>query len=178
MATNVFGAFGSPQGSASSFSSLPSPAWPTSGFGMFGQQNTTPVQPATPPPTLSFNQPQQQPQQQDKGQIIQCLTESKNVQLAILNELKQMNERMVAKPAQPVPPTQSNTVHMGVFCNRCMKNNITGVRYKCMFCKDFDMCDQCEQQQGSHDPSHFMIKIKDSTAFNNVMSQKPAFFSV
>ena len=174
---NVFAGFGSTPSSVSQHT-----GWPPSAFGVFGQPSVPPItQPTTAPsPVLSFNQSSQQSQptqgQQDKGQIIQCLTESKNVQLAILNELKQISEKMI-KSQQQVQAIQQSK-HMGVFCNRCMKNDIIGVRYKCLFCKDFDMCEQCEQEEGSHNPSHYLIKIKDTNTFNSIMAQKPAFFSL
>ena len=117
----------------------------------------------------------------DKGQIVACLTESKNVQLAILQELKTMNERL--KPTATPTPTPigfmaTPATHTSVFCNCCNKQNITGARYKCLFCKDFDMCEECEARTfTTHDPSHFFIKIKDSNAFNNKMASKPPLFN-
>lgn len=190
---NIFSGFGGQQPTMPSFgnssttnASLPAPAWPSSGFGVFNQQTTTPSLSFTQQPVPNTQPAQQQQttatqqqQGQERGQIIQCLSESKNVQLAILNELKLMNDKLIKQTPPPSPPPMSpNTVHTGVFCNRCSRNNITGARYKCLFCKDFDMCEQCEQQVGSHDPSHFMIKIKDTNTFNAIMAQKPAFFSV
>ena len=141
---------------------------------IFGNSTwNTPQQQLPPPPPPATNG--------DKGQIVACLTESKNVQLAILQELKTLNERM--KPTAMPPPTPigfmaTPTTHMGVFCNCCNKQNITGARYKCLFCKDFDMCEECEARTfTTHDPSHFFVKIKDTNAFNNKMASKPPLFN-
>lgn len=109
----------------------------------FGQSQTTSAPPAT------AGDPA-------KGQMLACLTESKNIQAAILQEIKLWTSRF----------SNSGVVHSGVSCNVCNKCNITGNRYKCFFCKDFDMCEECEAKPGGHDPSHVFLKIKDTVSFN------------
>lgn len=39
--------------------------------------------------------------------------------------------------------------HDGVSCDNCMKSNFTGIRYKCLICYDFDLCENC--RRGSYD---------------------------
>jgi hypothetical protein len=51
------------------------------------------------------------------------------------------------------------TVHEGIYCNKCGKNNIEGVRYKCAQCANFNLCENCEENY-IHDIKHIMIKIK------------------
>ena len=47
--------------------------------------------------------------------------------------------------------------HIGVFCSKC-KENVIGIRYKCFICKDFDLCEKCEDIiKDEH--GHPMIKI-------------------
>lgn len=156
--TNTFGGFGS------------------AGTPIFGGSTTQPAGTVTPATTGG-----------DKTHIITCLTESKNVQMAILQELKTMNERMnkgVGNTPVPAPPIGvfniggGTTTHTAVFCNVCNKNNITGARYKCLFCKDFDMCEDCEAKGcgHGHEPMHVFIKIRDTMAFNAKMATKPALF--
>jgi hypothetical protein len=136
----------------------------TTAFNGFGQ---------TWPTTPAVVQPPAAPAA-DKGQIIVCLTESKNMQAAILEELRSMNAKLTAQIA-PMAPKQ---IHHSVFCNVCNKNNITGARYKCLFCKDFDMCEECEAKPVTmHDPSHVFVKIKDTQAFNAKMATRPSCFA-
>ena len=37
----------------------------------------------------------------------------------------------------------NSEIHEGVKCDSCGKENITGVRYKCMECPNYDMCESC-----------------------------------
>jgi len=48
-------------------------------------------------------------------------------------------------------------VHHGVTCDGCEMANITGPRYKCVQCDDYDLCGGCEAA-GRH-PGHNMMKI-------------------
>jgi hypothetical protein len=155
------------------------PAFGTSVFTGFGQQQAAP---AFPWPASSSSVPAAPPQQTpaEKGQIIACLTESKNVQLSILQELQAMNAKLSgAAPAvslfAPAKPP-----HYGITCDICHKKDITGARYKCLFCKDFDMCEECEARPftTSHDASHVFVKIKDTPAFFAVMAKNPALFTL
>ncbi|KAF9433278.1 hypothetical protein BGZ76_009668 [Entomortierella beljakovae] len=51
-------------------------------------------------------------------------------------------------------------LHNGVFCDGC-DIPITGVRYKCGNCPDYDLCGNCEASPKQiHDPEHVFIKIR------------------
>eukprot|EP01084_Bolivina_argentea_P223060 377476_1 len=50
---------------------------------------------------------------------------------------------------------EENVTHKNVECDLCKQYPIIGDRYKCVICKDFDLCSQCEPQ---HD--HPLIKYK------------------
>jgi hypothetical protein len=52
--------------------------------------------------------------------------------------------------------------HAGRVCSVC-KNAIDGVRYQCMVCVGFDMCESCESS-GSHPTDHAMMKFRNSVA--------------
>lgn len=119
----------------------------------------------------------------DKGQLLACLTESKGVQMAILHELQTMNSKL--GNSGPTPAQQASIIfappkpiHTGVFCNVCNKSNIAGARYKCLFCKDYDLCEECEARSATvHDPSHVFIKIKDTPGFLAKMATQPSCFA-
>lgn len=58
-------------------------------------------------------------------------------------------------------PLDGKQVHNGVTCDSCNKG-VTGIRYKCLNCADYDLCADCEHtNQHGHDASHIMIRITD-----------------
>lgn len=48
--------------------------------------------------------------------------------------------------------------HPGVSCDVCHVKPITGPRFKCTVCHDYDMCETCEAK-GSHTKNHNLLKI-------------------
>jgi len=56
-----------------------------------------------------------------------------------------------------VNPSESD-LHPGVVCDGC-SGSISGIRYKCSSCPDFDLCATCEAKSGLHDSSHVFLKI-------------------
>jgi len=68
-----------------------------------------------------------------------------------------------AAPALPAPqaaevPKPEGPLHKGVCCDGCGMHPIVGVRYKCMNCPDYDLCEGCEAR-GVHD-HHVFLKLK------------------
>jgi len=55
-------------------------------------------------------------------------------------------------------PSSSVIVHRAI-CDNC-NNGISGVRFKCAVCPDYDLCETCEAKGGVHDPSHAFIKLR------------------
>jgi len=53
----------------------------------------------------------------------------------------------------------SGSTHWKVRCDSCLTSPIKGARFKCLKCKDFDLCGQCESF-GKHDPTHPMLKFQ------------------
>tara|TARA_B110000037_G_scaffold9302_1_gene10162 strand:- start:765 stop:1304 length:540 start_codon:yes stop_codon:yes gene_type:complete len=63
-------------------------------------------------------------------------------------------------------------IHTGVYCDNCKKNNITGIRYKCCYCQNYDLCDRCiNYSEQIHPENHFMIRILDTNEWNKVQEQ-------
>ena len=51
-------------------------------------------------------------------------------------------------------------VHNGIKCKRCFMEPIIGYRYKCSKCKNYDLCQQCEEKNEiSEEHPHYFIKI-------------------
>jgi len=55
-------------------------------------------------------------------------------------------------------PSSSKPVHARVQCDGCGQHPISGIRYKCSECPDFDYCETCEAKI---DHPHSFIKIKN-----------------
>ena len=47
--------------------------------------------------------------------------------------------------------------HEGIYCNQC-KENVVGIRYKCLVCNDFNFCERCEEKFNV-EHGHPMLKI-------------------
>jgi len=56
-------------------------------------------------------------------------------------------------------PVNTPVVHHGITCDGCQQSPITGVRFKCRACPDFDLCEACEAKN-VHPADHPMIKFK------------------
>ena len=55
------------------------------------------------------------------------------------------------------------TTHHGIKCEKCLKEPIYGYRYKCSQCRDYNLCQDCEEKisfTGEH-PHYFMKIIKE-----------------
>jgi len=54
-------------------------------------------------------------------------------------------------------------IHTGIRCSGCRKNGIAGIRYKCLECKDFNLCSKCEDagvEPRGHSVNHNTLMIK------------------
>lgn len=74
-------------------------------------------------------------------------------------------------------------IHNGVVCDNCHPGEtfetLEGCRYKCMVCKDFDLCERCflsEVIHEDHVPEHPMIAIKDSRKYRNIFHENVGLF--
>ena len=62
-------------------------------------------------------------------------------------------------------------VHRGVQCNSCNENPIRGIRYRCINCTDYDLCEQCEAMQ-LHPKTHLFYKIRIPAPFIGVHKER------
>jgi len=44
--------------------------------------------------------------------------------------------------------------HVGVICDGCRMRDFAGIRYRCLRCRDFDLCAACHAQRGTLHPGH------------------------
>jgi len=61
-------------------------------------------------------------------------------------------------------------VHQGIFCDGCQMHPISGARYKCTQCVDFDLCEKCKESGLAHPAGHAMIKTptpEEQKVFDN-----------
>lgn len=49
--------------------------------------------------------------------------------------------------------------HIRIICDGCGQTPIIGTRNKCSVCRDYDLCDKCNDSD-RHDPTHPMIKYR------------------
>ncbi|KAI9725485.1 MAG: hypothetical protein M1828_003156 [Chrysothrix sp. TS-e1954] len=54
---------------------------------------------------------------------------------------------------------REGVVHRGITCDGCQRWPITGIRYRCSNCPDFDLCENCEALD-NHLKTHIFYKIK------------------
>ena len=67
--------------------------------------------------------------------------------------------------------SSSKLIHRGICCNRCGKQNIQGIRYKCVQCKNYNLCENCENSY-THDMKHIMVKIRYPTNDDSELNSK------
>lgn len=102
-----------------------------------------------------------------KSQILQCLLESKQIQAELLGTIKHLVQN-----SESVSNNNNNYIHQNIFCNNCQTNQtsfIVGIRYKCAFCPDFDLCEKCENTPHFND-THCFLKIKNSDVYNTTIA--------
>jgi hypothetical protein len=83
----------------------------------------------------------------DLGKVMRFMTEKQGMQPE-------------AKDAQDEKSLIDNeiVIHHGVTCDICNVEPIIGIRYKCMTCMDFDMCEFC--RKGNHPKEHPLISLQ------------------
>lgn len=68
---------------------------------------------------------------------------------------------MIQMKQDPAAQTPAEAVHHGVRCDGCNAGTITGPRFKCTVCPDYDLCAACEDKSPAvHPASHALLKIK------------------
>ena len=56
-------------------------------------------------------------------------------------------------------------IHTGIKCSLCQKFPIVGIRYKCLQCKSYDLCEECEKTHGMKH-GHLLLKLRNNKQIN------------
>lgn len=83
-------------------------------------------------------------------------TSSKSSEVKFLNPQEDSNFKEICDLIRQEIRKLSISVHL-VPCSLCETRVIIGVRYKCCFCKDYNLCSQCEEKNYH---SHVLLKLK------------------
>ena len=62
-------------------------------------------------------------------------------------------------------------IHYGVKCSSCQMYPITGIRYKCIQCNNFNFCEKCEEKYGQNH-GHILLKLRDNTLINMIQNKQ------
>ena len=54
-----------------------------------------------------------------------------------------------------------SVIHSGVKCQQCQVYPITGIRYKCLKCDCYNLCEVCEEQYGKNH-GHPLLKLRNT----------------
>lgn len=91
--------------------------------------------------------------------------ELQNQSKDIFREILKAPIEGVEESKEPASLATKPVVHQ-VTCDGCDTSPITGIRYKCSVCKDFDYCANCEERLAHEHP---FLKIKDAASVPDVM---------
>ena len=58
-------------------------------------------------------------------------------------------------------------IHNGIKCSFCQRFPIVGIRYKCLQCKSYDLCEECEKVQGLKH-GHLLLKLRNNKQINMI----------
>ena len=77
------------------------------------------------------------------------------------------------------PGSSEGPTHLGVVCDVCGKEPITGVRWKCLVCNDYDLCDMCYSSGASsteHLVGHTMLRMETPSGASPLAGQRRRCF--
>jgi hypothetical protein len=92
----------------------------------------------------------------------------------LLNEIKKLRQDLNLVEFHK----SRKNIHLGIHCNGCGRNPLTGIRYKCLMCPNFNFCEICESNYNSsesnvvHDTKHFFVKIRNTDIYNFVCNNR------
>jgi len=101
-----------------------------------------------------------------------------NLKKAYENQKKQIEENNkkdkdeYKKKYNELINKQNLYIHIGIECKKCFMMPIIGYRYKCSKCKNYDLCEICEEKNEiSEEHPHYFIKIRNKYKEGNELSK-------
>ncbi|CAD8185241.1 unnamed protein product [Paramecium octaurelia] len=91
-------------------------------------------------------------------ELIPEITKQVKLSIAADDVQKQIETLSINNTTNVEVKDVKKVVHERVACDGCEMFPIVGTRYKCAVCKDFDLCEKCEDL-GTHE--HAMLKIRN-----------------
>jgi hypothetical protein len=70
------------------------------------------------------------------------------------------NWKLFIKTASQNAPETTKTEHVHIYCDGCNTKPIVGIRFKCLECSDFDLCETCFKR--NIHPQHKMMVMRSS----------------
>lgn len=83
-----------------------------------------------------------------------------------INSMLPILKEKILKGEEPVSGIISALVHKGVACKSCNMEPISGIRYKCPTCVNFNLCENCEVKIPHEHPLLKIKKILDENEDN------------
>jgi hypothetical protein len=62
-------------------------------------------------------------------------------------------------------------IHNGIKCNQCQIMPIVGIRYKCIKCDSYNLCEGCEEKFGLNH-GHPLLKLRNTQQINMITKEK------
>jgi len=112
--------------------------------------------------------------EEQKQNLFKKIEESHNR----IKEEQEENDQIKNKNLQSIKQNQQpKLIHEGYKCNLCNKTPIIGLRYKCTFCYDFNLCENCyndilQNKKSHYNNNHKFIKIDKIIEKSNKSNQR------
>lgn len=131
-----------------------------------GNASPSPDVLSTSPSASGNNSNQSSVDHEKMAEVIQHVVQESVPQI-VEATIKNLQQLHLGSPSPSSSPMQTcgmlfggKVVHKGIVCASCGQA-VCGIRYKCCFCKDYDLCEDCEGKEGIHDPNHFFAKLRN-----------------
>ena len=89
-----------------------------------------------------------------------------NIKDEIINSILIENSKIQLNSKINKKGPKNSYLHENYICNNCQMSPIKGIRYHCLECNDFDLCEKCEEMINHNHPL-YKIKKENACKFKN-----------